>query len=279
MKYGVSVINFWQLGHPKTIQRIARLAEESTWDGLFLWDHAAVTWDPAGDAVSDPWILLAGAACVTERIMLGTNVTPVPRRRPHVLATQVATLDHLSNGRAVLGVGIGGNLDELERLGEETDAVTRGDMLDEALEVIDALWTGTAVHHRGRHYTVDGIVNRLRPVQRPRCPIWVGGDSGRARRRAARWDGWTTGVVTDERGTIGVSPEMLAARLEPVLALRTSDAPFDVVVDGYSDSVDLVAGYEAVGATWWIESINGYRGTVAQMTDRVAAGPPRCPGS
>jgi alkanesulfonate monooxygenase SsuD/methylene tetrahydromethanopterin reductase-like flavin-dependent oxidoreductase (luciferase family) len=247
VQFGLNVINFSQLGRPSMIQEIARRAEAAGWDGLFTWDHVLAHWDQ--EAAYDPWILLAAAACVTERILVGTNVTPVPRRRPHVLANQVATLDELSEGRAVLGVGIGGDLEELRLLGEVTDPVERGDLLDAGLEVIRQRWSRR---------------------------IWVGGDSGRARRRAARWHGWTTGLITDERGTMGVTPEMFAEKLAVVLASRESGGAFDVVVEGYSSPSDgaMVREYADAGATWWCDSINGYRAPIPDLLARVDAGPP-----
>lgn len=247
MRYGLGVINFGELGRPASVQEIARRAEAAGWDGLFTWDHVLPHWD--GVAAYDPWVLLAAAACVTERLWLGTT-TPVPRRRPHVLANQVATLDELSVGRAVLGVGIGGDVRELELLGEETDARRRAELLEAGLPIIRARWSG---------------------------PIWGGGDSAPARRRAARLDGWTTGVITDERGTVGVSPEMFAEKLRVVLDARESDEPFDVVVDGYSgvDDAQMVREYEDAGATWWCDSINGYRASTPDLLARIDAGPPR----
>ena len=248
VRYGLTVINFSDLGRPAMVQEIARRAEAAGWDGLFTWDHVVVSW--TGEPAYDPWVLLAGAAGVTERIRLGTNVTPVPRRRPHVLANQVATLDELSGGRAVLGVGIGGDVGELELLGEETDARRRAASLEAALPVIRERWQG---------------------------PIWVGGDSAPARRRAARFDGWTTTLLTDERGTRGVSPELFADRLRLVLDARRDSGPFDVVVEGYSTPEDgaMVAEYADAGATWWLDSINEYRAPVADLLARIDAGPPR----
>lgn len=229
------------------VQEVARRAEAAGWDGLFTWDHVLAHWD--GLPAYDPWVLLAGAACVTDRLVLGTT-TPVPRRRPHVLANQVATLDELSGGRAVLGVGIGGDVRELELLGEETDARARAALLEAGLPIIRDRWAG---------------------------PIWVGGDSAPARRRAARFDGWTTGLITDERGTLGVSPEDFAAKLGVVLDRRQGAGRFDVVVEGYSTPDDgaLVREYEDAGATWWCDSINGYRAPTRELLARVDAGPPR----
>ena len=108
-------------------------------------------------------------------------------------------------------------------------------------------------------------------------PIWVGGDSAPARRRAARFDGWTTTLLTDERGTRGVSPELFADRLRLVLDARRDSGPFDVVVEGYSTPEDgaMVAEYADAGATWWLDSINEYRAPVADLLARIDAGPPR----
>lgn len=247
MQFGLNVINFWELGRPAMIQEIARRGEAAGWDGLFTWDHVLAHWDQ--EMAYDPWILLASAACVTERLLLGTNVTPVPRRRPHDLANQVATLDELSGGRAVLGVGIGGDVEELRLLGEITDPVERGDLLDAGLEVIRQRWSRR---------------------------IWVGGNSGRARRRAARWHGWTTSLITDERGTLGVTPAAFAEQLATVLRSRDVKDPFDVVVEGYSNPSDgaMVREYADVGATWWCDSINGYRASIPDLLARVDAGPP-----
>jgi alkanesulfonate monooxygenase SsuD/methylene tetrahydromethanopterin reductase-like flavin-dependent oxidoreductase (luciferase family) len=249
VKFGLGIINFWELGRPRMVQDVARRAEAAGWDGLFTWDHVLAHWEATPVAVYDPWTLLAGAACVTERLVLGTT-TPVPRRRPHVLATQVATLDELSDGRAVLGVGIGGDVRELELLGEETDAKTRAATLEAALPIIRERWSG---------------------------PIWGGGDSRPARRRAARFEGWTTDVVTDLHGTCGVSPEEVHSKLSYVLEHRTSDGPFDVVVGGSSEVGDgaMVREYADAGATWWCDSINGYRAPIPDLLRRIDEGPPR----
>lgn len=279
MRYGVDVINFWRLGEPEMIQEIARTAEAAGWDGLFVWDHVSAAWESGGVAIFDPWTLLAGAACVTERIVLGTNVTPVPRRRPQVLAMQVATVDHLSQGRAVLGVGLGAEEADFVRFGEDFAAGLRAEKLDEALDVITTLWSGGLVQHHGRHYMVDGVRNLLRPVGGARCPIWVGGNSDPALRRAARWDGWTTGIIADESGRVGVSPKEVGERIRYLLDHRRSNEPFDVLVEGYSEAgtagIDLAASYEAVGATWWCDSINGLRAPIEDLMARIAAGPPR----
>ena len=118
MRYGLVRSNIGSFSNPAAVVGSREQAEASGWEALFLWDHLAWVWD--GPAV-DPWVTLGGVAARTERLLLGTCVTPVPRRRPQVLAVQVATLDELCGGRAVLGAGIGGNRREFEEFGESFD--------------------------------------------------------------------------------------------------------------------------------------------------------------
>src|SRR5262249_44217675 len=111
----------------------AKLAEEAGWDGFFVWD---AVWGV------DPWVSLAAAAMVTERIKLGTMLTPVSRRRPWTLAGQTAALDNLSNGRVILAVGLGAIDTGFETFGEETDRKRRAELMDEGLDIIAGLWKG-----------------------------------------------------------------------------------------------------------------------------------------
>ncbi len=135
-------------------------AEQAGWDGVFVWDHMVV-W--SGNLVGDPWILLAAAAAATERIALGPMVTPLPRRRPWKLAREAVTLDQLSGGRLILGVGIGFPPEpEFTAFGEPTEAKVRAEMLDEGLEIITGLWTG-----RPFGFRVVTTTSRRWPFYRP----------------------------------------------------------------------------------------------------------------
>ena len=127
MRYGLASSNFGSFSKPQTVLRLAEHAEEAGWEALFLWDHLAWVWD--GPA-AEPWVTLAAVAARTERLLLGTCVTPIPRRRPQVLAFEVATLDELSGGRAVLGAGLGGNRREFEEYGESFDRERRWQLLE-----------------------------------------------------------------------------------------------------------------------------------------------------
>src|SRR3712207_3696626 len=238
MRFGVSLPNFGSGLDAAAVADLARAAESAGWDGLFLWDHLFAFAEGPVDTV-DPWIALTAAACATTTIRLGTLVTPLPRRRPVVVARQTTTLDRLSGGRLVLGVGSGAFPFEFEYVGDEADSRTRGEMLDEHLALLDRLWTGEPVHHEGRHYRAAGPEWSARcyppPVQRPRIPVWVGGTWPGTKPfvRAARWDG-VVPMRLDGRWDVTDT----AAVAERMGTLRTEEAPFDLAIPGESDGGD-----------------------------------------
>ena len=171
MKYAVDIPNFGAWSDPGKVAEFARRIEDVGWDGLSIWDHIIV-WD--GAEVSDPWVCLAAAAAVTERITLMPMVTPIPRRHPWKLARETVSLDLLSKGRFILGVGIGWPTDpEFTRFHEEEDLRTRADMLDEGLCVLTGLWSGESFSFEGEHYQVEPVTFLPTPIQKPRIPIWV----------------------------------------------------------------------------------------------------------
>lgn len=242
MRHGLYLPPFGELSDPAVLAELAVRAENAGYDGVFLWDHVARPLNP-GLPVCDPWIALAAMASRTERVVLGTRVTPLSRRRPHVVARQAAALDHLSGGRFVLGVGLGGdNGGEFSRLGEATGARERAGMLDEALDVICRLWTGEEVHHEGTHYRVDGLRFLPRPVQRPRIPVWVAAQSANAAplRRAARYEGLCPET----------EPDGLRDMLAAVSEHRGGLGGYEVAVGGPPGQD--AAPYRDAGATWWL---------------------------
>lgn len=137
-RHGIFLPIFDELADPRLLGELGAAAEARGWDGMFLWDH--VTYRAPVRAVTDPWIALACVAMQTSTIALGPMVTPLARRRPQVLARQVAALDRLSGGRFVLGVGLGLDASgrELSSFGEELDDRRRAEMLDEALALVGA---------------------------------------------------------------------------------------------------------------------------------------------
>ena len=263
MRYGLLVANLGTYSDPRTVVQLAQAAERTGWESLLIWDHLGFVWGPPA---ADPWVTLAAVAASTSELLIGTGITPIPRRRPHVLAHQVATLDVLSGGRVIFGAGLGGVPSEFTVFGEDATARIRAEKLDEALDLLRRLWSGGLVEHGGAHYEVHDVTLAPAPVQQP-LPIWIGGNSTRARARAARFDGWFADTSTAEQ--MSVTPDELA----DLAATLPRGNGFDIVVHGYSDQVDPRT-YEAVGATWWLEDIHDPRGSFDALLRVVEAGPP-----
>jgi alkanesulfonate monooxygenase SsuD/methylene tetrahydromethanopterin reductase-like flavin-dependent oxidoreductase (luciferase family) len=274
MRYGIVTANLGEYADPRVVVRVAQVAEEAGWEAFFVWDHLGFVW---GSASSDPWISLSAVAVSTTHLKLGTAITPLARRRPHIVANALASLDLLSGGRMIFGAGLGGVSEEFTAVGEPGAVKQRAAMLDEGLTVLDRLWSGEMVMHHGQYYDVENVSLAPLPFQRPRIPIWIGGESPPALRRAARWDGWLA-PTTSPDGTpiMDKDPGRIAEMVAEIRRHRTTDTPFEVAVDGYSGPGDptLPHAYEAAGATWWLESIHGIRGSLDEMNARVEAGPP-----
>ncbi|MGV0850991.1 LLM class F420-dependent oxidoreductase [Mycolicibacterium phlei] len=174
------------------IATVAAAAEAAGFHGFGFTDHPAPTqrWLQAGghDAV-DPFVAMGYAAARTSTLKLIPNIVVLPYRNPFIVAKSGATLDLLSNGRFVLGVGVGYLKREFTALGVDFDE--RADLFEEALEVIRGIWTTDDFSYEGRHFTASGITAHPRPVSDPHPPIWIGGNTAAARRRVvAHGDGW-----------------------------------------------------------------------------------------
>lgn len=255
-------VNLPPFAPPATLVELAVDAEQAGWDGVFFWDH--LTWRPELRLdVHDPWVLLGAVAVRTQRVLLGPMVTPLGRRRPWKVAKELTTLDHLSGGRAVLGVGLGAPAEaEFAAFGEQADARHRAAVLDESLTVLDGLLRGP-VDHDGEHLTVHTEM-LPRPVQQPRPPIWVAGESPHRRplHRAARWDGFVP-----LSGAEPLTPDNLAAYLTGV----ERPAVWDVValhLDGFS-----AGEFADAGATWLVEGIDPDGDWVSTLRALVRRGP------
>ncbi len=255
---------FDELADPLAVTRLAAEAEEAGWHGVFVWDH--VNWHAPVHDVADPWITLASVAAATSSVQLGTMVTPLPRRRPAKVARETATLDLLSGGRLVLGVGLGSDRfgSEFSAYGEETDDRRRGAMLDESLAVLDAAWSGEPVHHHGEHYTVDGMRFLPRPA-RP-IPVWAAGFPGKPKpmRRAAALNGFFPVNLQ--------TPDELAEVTATMATLREGrEDPYDVAVALPVDAD--VPAFEAAGATWWLAEFDHETPSVAEIRAVLRNGP------
>jgi alkanesulfonate monooxygenase SsuD/methylene tetrahydromethanopterin reductase-like flavin-dependent oxidoreductase (luciferase family) len=271
LRRGLYFAPFGELADVRLVGDIAAGAEASGWDGVFVWDH---TMTHGGLDVADPWLALAVAALRTERVRLGALVTPLARRRPWDVARQVAVLDRLSGGRMVFGAGLGGDgRGELTGFGEERDRRARAALLDEALELVTALWTGEPVTHGGPAFHLDGGQVRPTPLQAPRPPVWLAcvWPNRAPLRRAARYDGVFP---------IGAGDSLPAADLRAALAVvaghRDPDAgPFDAAVADQDPATPArLAELADAGATWWLQGF-GERPRAADVQAAAGAGPPQ----
>ncbi len=254
---------------------LAVLAEQAGWDGVFVWEAAYG---------ADAWTMLAAMAARTSRIRLGTMLTPLPWRRPWKVASQVATLDQVSGGRAILSVGVGALETELPDTGEATDLRERAELLDEGIDLIRTLWEGGRSYH-GRHYDFEtgrmDLSAAAKPVQ-DRIPIWVVGvwPAPKSMRRALRCDG----VIPQYQQVEGDPGPDDARAVAGWLAENNVPAGFDIISEGETPTADpqaaarAVAAWEAAGCTWWLETrwaaADGQSDSLRDFRDRLAAGPP-----
>jgi alkanesulfonate monooxygenase SsuD/methylene tetrahydromethanopterin reductase-like flavin-dependent oxidoreductase (luciferase family) len=269
MHYGIEVVPFGDFSNPRAIVSLAQAAEAAGWEGLWIWDHVLI---PYG--VGDPWVTLVAVAASTTSIKLCAGISPLPRYRPHLLARTLTGLDLLSQGRIIFATGLGIPAD-FAPFGEPPDDKTRAGILDEGLDLLNRYLSGDETTHSGQYFTAEAVRLVPTPVQKPRIPVWIGGDSQAAMRRAARWDGWIMGTV-DEKSNITKTPDQIAKQVAYIHQHRPVNAPFDIAVDGVSKPGEsgLVQEYDRAGATWWFEIIHQLRGTQDELEQRIKAGPP-----
>jgi alkanesulfonate monooxygenase SsuD/methylene tetrahydromethanopterin reductase-like flavin-dependent oxidoreductase (luciferase family) len=262
VRRGLFLPPFGEAADPGFLASLSAEAETVGWDGVFLWDHLRF---PGVDDILDPWIALAAIASATERIRLGQMVTPLPRRRPWMVARQAAALDILSQGRMVLGVGLGDPQGgEFAALGEELDLRVRAEMLDESLELIPRLLAGAEVEHTGAHYQLSRTAFRPAALQQP-LPIWVAARWPKRApvRRAARFQG-VFAIQLDR-------PEELLALRDLLDEFGQTSEQFDLVV---AQPPGTEPGpWQEAGASWlldWFDPLHLHRDDLRR---RVSAGP------
>jgi len=277
MQYGFMI----EGGDIHTIGDLAEEVEAAGWDGVFVADALAIEAKnfPAMPWY-DPWIALAVIAQRTARVRIGTLITPVSRRRPWKLARETATLDHLSNGRLTLGVGLGAADDDggFYKVGEAMEIKVRAERLDEGLAIMDGLWSGKPFSFSGEHYRVQEMTMLPPPVQSPRIPVWVVGvwQKMKSMRRVLEWDGI---LPQKYRSMDRMTPAELREMKRFIDEGRSRTTPFDIVVGGTTpggnrkQAVKQVRPLAEAGATWWLESsmtlsMNG-------LHARIKKGPPR----
>ncbi|MFL5591239.1 MAG: LLM class flavin-dependent oxidoreductase [Ktedonobacteraceae bacterium] len=261
----------------RTLAELAHEAEEIGWDGIFYWDVIFG---------NDPWVALAAVAMRTGRIRMGTMLTPLSRRRPWKLAGETVALDHLSNGRLILPVGLGAPETGFDKVGEETDRKTRAKMLDEGLDVLTGLWSGQPFSYSGEHYHVQDVTFSPTPLQSPRIPIWVVGAWPRMKsmRRVLRYDGVLPMKMNDDGSFAQMTPADIQTMKTFIDERRSQTTPFDIVMEGETPGDDrekaaaIVRPLAEAGVTWWLEAVWASpesQGGLEGMRTRIKQGPPR----
>lgn len=273
MDHGLALPTGGECGDPRLLVELAQRAEVAGWDGIFLEDYLFYQGDPTAPT-SPTWPVLAAIAVRTTRLMLGVEVTPLARRRPWSVAREVAAVDQLSEGRAVLGVGLGDVGDHVladasfTHFAEKNDPRSRAELLDEALEIIAGLWTSEPFSFRGKHFSVDEVTFLPPPIQRPRPPIWVGGGYPHRRpvERALRWDGAC--LYNAKHGPL--PPEAVAD-----LRARAGGRRWTIAVGGsprrddWEAEREHIGAVQAAGADWWTEWVEpSDRDTMRAIVDR-----------
>ena len=280
LSYGIFLPPFAEYAEPRRVVALAEAAEQAGWDGVFLWDHVL---EGSGMAVADSFVVAAAIAQATDHVRLGMLVTPLARRRPWVFARQTASLDQLSTGRLIVGVGLGhdsrGELSSFS--GEVVDAVQRAVALDESLEVLVRLWSGTPVDFDGEQISVHSAAFLPRPVQQP-LPIWVAcrAPNRRPLNRATRYQGCFP--IFDAGGSQlpGLAEPEQVEDIRHALIERGAAHDIDIVCRGDSGRVssseraERLVELEQAGMTWWLESF--FPGQEPAEIERVvASGPAR----
>ncbi len=277
LRYGLYMPNFGRGATPRILAKLAGDAEKHGWDGFYLWDHL-VEYEKR-TPIYDSFTSLAAIALKTESLRLGTTVTPVAKSKPWILARQTVALDHLSNGRLTLGVGLGGReTTDYARFGEHSEEHVLARKLDESLEVITGLWTGKPFQYSGKYYTVKRSVFLPGPVQEPRIPIWVAGFWPRKApfRRAAKWDG-TIPLRLPEKL---VNTKDIREIIQYVEKNRRTRPAFDVVKIGWTSARNRRKDWKKVepfveaGITWWLESLYTKQDFPDKLRSRIRKGPP-----
>lgn len=279
MKYAIYTPNFGYYYNPCDLADIAKDAEEVGWDGFFLWDHL-VFMEGLDVPVLDPWIALSAIAMKTKKIKIGPLVTPISRRHPWKLAREILSLDHLSNGRLILGVGLGAPEYDFVTFGEDFDNITRAKKLDEGLDVLLGLLSGNDFSYNGDYYKIKNVKFLPTPVN-GRIPIWVAGmwPNKRPLQRAAQYDGaFPISINWPQQLTPGDVKQIL----DYIAQNRTGSSNFDIIISGEtpsdpSEGINIIKPYEKAGVTWWCENVNLFRfkNSVDKMLERIRQGPPK----
>jgi len=250
---GVVIPNMSPFVEAGLLAELAKTADEGGLDYLMIWDHYSLPWS---DETLDAWVVLSYLASITDKIRLGTCVSPVPFRHPAALAKIAASVDILSNGRVVLGVGAGWHKPEFTGFAEWYPDGERVSRTIEGVGIIKELWTRGHLDFRGKYYNVRDAVVLPRPVQKPHPPILFGTVGERMLRAAARLgDGWIP-TMTPPREYARIREKLLLPLLrknnKTNFIFAYADFDKHAIPDGYVEVIERYreTGCELYLATW-----------------------------
>jgi hypothetical protein len=260
--------------------RFAKTAEKAGWDGFFVWEPTYGI---------DAWVTLAALAVETEKIRLGTLLSPPSRMRPWKLASEVITLDILSKGRITISVGLGAIDTGFEELGEKVDLKSRAELLDESLDIMKGLWSTQMSNYNGKYYNIKNLFEseffkRHPPpklIQHPSIPIWVVGawPYEKSMKRTLNYEGVIPTIKNKQGQFEDITPEHIIEINAYIQENRSKQEPFDIIVEGKSpgdesnESESIIKPFIEAGATWWIES-DWTTKDLKSLFKRVKQGPP-----
>jgi len=221
MQFGVTVPNNWGIEDPQQVLDFGPMAEELGYDSVWVMDHLFNTGyireRLEGKPYYHPMSILSYLAGTTKRVMLGTSVLVLPYHNPVELAKYTASLDQISGGRVILGVGVGAMEEEFDALG--ISMRDRASLTNECIAIMKELWTNPSPSYESKRWKFNDLLFSPKPIQKPHIPFWVGGSSSGAMRRAAlRGDGWHPTGVSPEEFSIGrreISEMATAAGRDP----------------------------------------------------------------
>lgn len=269
MRYGVYVPSYGPYGDPAGLRDLAVAAEQAGWDGFFMWD--LITPADYEPPFADPWVTLAAIAQATESIMIGPLVTPLPRRRLGTLALQASTLQSLSGGRLILGLGTGVGWD-YSRWGESAKRSELAARLDEGVPVLRRLLSGEPVDHAGDHFQVSGV--RFPPTD---VPLWTSGFwPRRGSVRGARGADGLFPQIRDEADDFRIPTPAELIKIREEFESAGGSPGAELVIwspnQAWAPTADRARDYEAAGVTWWLE--DGSEVAPDRLRSRIQSGPP-----
>jgi alkanesulfonate monooxygenase SsuD/methylene tetrahydromethanopterin reductase-like flavin-dependent oxidoreductase (luciferase family) len=234
-----------------------------------------------GSTSGDLWVTLSAVAMATSRLRLIPSIVALARRRPQLVVQAAGTLDRVSDGRLILGLGPGDDPPDFEPFGDPPDRATRIGRMDDGLIIVDAGLRGGHVDHAGAYLSARGVVLGPSPVQQPRPPIWLGAFRPGGIRRAAKWDGWIGVGMSVTGDAMTMTPEtfagLVAIASEERHVLGRDGEAFDIAMLGISGpgEAEPSAAFGRAGATWWLESLSPMRASLDELEGIVRSGPPR----